>query len=247
MRRMMLQRALSERNMWRILDQADEWLRDALATTGKVSVCRAWRIEANARTAMFTWIALTTGARLSEICRLRWVDVDIESGIARAWRHKGRSGTTWEKGRPYSGGWIDEVSLTDSLIERLHVYRRVREHLAGVSAIGGDCGPYILRSAQTSPRRHTDEFHRVRSMSRLIQRDFKRLLAAAGLPAMRGHDLRHTFGKRIAKASGGNVFVVRDAFGHSNVNTAQQYVDADKGAVRRATNSIFEGAQWSAA
>lgn len=61
---------------------------------------------------------------------------------------------------------------------------------------------------------------------RQIQKVFSQMVAKAGLSKRVGiHALRHTYGTRLYKASGGNLRLVQKQLGHSRITTTEVYAD----------------------
>ncbi|MGI8902591.1 MAG: tyrosine-type recombinase/integrase [Solirubrobacteraceae bacterium] len=58
-----------------------------------------------------------------------------------------------------------------------------------------------------------------------LRRRYKRARDAAGLRALRWHDLRHTFGSLLV-AGGVDLVSVKDAMGHSQLTTTSRYLHA---------------------
>jgi integrase len=58
-----------------------------------------------------------------------------------------------------------------------------------------------------------------------IRRRYERARAAAGLEALRFHDLRHTYGSLVV-AGGIDLVSVKAAMGHSRITTTERYLHA---------------------
>ena len=61
--------------------------------------------------------------------------------------------------------------------------------------------------------------------SRLRADDFKKACELAGIYGFRFHDLRHTFGTRLAEA-GESLHRIAELMGHSNIQMTMQYAHA---------------------
>ena len=147
--------------------------------------------------AIFT-VAAFTGLRLGELRALRWGDVDWMRRLV----HVRRSYTAGHEGPPKSGK-VRSVPLVDQAGRALDRLSR-REHwtdeedLVFVSPVGG----HVEESA--------------------LRRRFYRALDAAGLPRIRFHDLRHTFGTLAVQ-----VFPLTDVkafMGHADIQTTMIYI-----------------------
>jgi integrase len=69
-----------------------------------------------------------------------------------------------------------------------------------------------------------------------FRRDWQRARIAIGLPELRFHDLRHTFGTRLAKLA--PLGVVQRALGHADINTTMRYASSDQAQVREAMERL---------
>jgi len=58
-----------------------------------------------------------------------------------------------------------------------------------------------------------------------LRRRFERTRDAAGLPPLRSHDLRHTYGSLLV-AGGVDLQSVKVAMGHSRITTTERYLHA---------------------
>jgi len=146
--------------------------------------------------------AAMTGLRRGELLALRWRDIDWASGVIRV----RRSYTRGEFGHPKSGRSIRAVPLADALaadLERHHDRSRFR-------------GDEDLVFAH--PQLGT-----VLDPSKL-QKRFKRAAQRAGLRPIRFHDLRHTFGTRMA-AAGAPLRAIQEWMGHRDHRTTLIYAD----------------------
>jgi integrase len=150
--------------------------------------------------------AAMTGMRQGELLALRWRDVDWEAKRIRVRRNYTRGYWSTPKSRsgeravPLSGRVEDEL--------RAHL-RRSRfcdeDDLVFANPLNGDVlpnGPLVRR--------------------------FKKALKAAGVRKIRFHDLRHTFGTRIA-AAGVPMRVLQEWMGHRDYRTTLIYADYEPG------------------
>ena len=73
-----------------------------------------------------------------------------------------------------------------------------------------------------------------------LRRRYKRAQEAAGIPPLRFHDLRHTFGSLLA-AHGVDVVSIQDAMGHADITTTRRYLHARPASEKaRAFTRAFE-------
>lgn len=141
------------------------------------------------RFAVLFHVALETGARLGELIALRVGDVDLER---RRLAIAGTMARTGERG-PTKGGKARTLHLSPQLVARL---RPLCGDDADAALFGGDKDGAPV--AQSTVAAH-----------------FKAVLARAGLPKMRFHDLRH-WAATLMLASGVMPGVVQQRLGHSS-------------------------------
>ena len=149
------------------------------------------------------WLtAAMTGLRQGELAALRWRDVDWSARLVRVRRSYSRGQWTTPKSRRA----IRAVPMADRVAAELeHHFRR--------SAYTHDddlvfCHPQTGRPYDASKSR-------VR---------FKQALKRAGLRELRFHDLRHTYGTRMA-AAGTPLRTLQGWMGHRDYKTTEIYAD----------------------
>jgi integrase len=163
---------------------------------------RAARAVEDARDGELIRVAAFTGLRRGELVALRWSDVDFAA-------HK------ITVRRAISAGV--ETSSTKS--------RRAREVPLPDQAAGA-----LDRLSQSSEFISPDEFVFCNRLGRRLdatamRRRFERARNAAGLPRLRFHDLRHTYGSLLV-AAGVDLQSVKAAMGHSRITTTERYLHA---------------------
>jgi integrase len=159
--------------------------------------------------------AAMTGLRRGELLALRWQDVDTNVGVIRV-------------RRTYSRGRFDAPKTRRSS-RAVPLAARVREELE------------THRTASRWGEEHDlvfahPESGRVLDPSRVRKR-FQAAARRAGLRPIRFHDLRHTFGTRMA-AAGAPIRAVQEWLGHSDHRTTMIYADYAPDAT--------QGAVWAA-
>jgi integrase len=166
-------------------------------------LCCVPRLQTRAGSRIACYLtAAMTGLRQGELLALRWRDVDWAAGRLRVRRSYVRG----EFGSPKSKRASRSVPLADRLARDLegHFQR---------SAFQGDddlvFGHPILGV--------------VLDRSKLLKR-FKACLRAAGVREARFHDLRHTFGTRMA-AAGVPIRTLQEWMGHRDFKTTLIYAD----------------------
>lgn len=126
-------------------------------------------------------LAVTTGMRQGELLALKWQDVDLENATVSVRRTLTRDGGRVVVGEPKTKRSRRLIRLTTQAAEALrrHLERQLRE----IQMLGDDYADQglVFTTATGAPV----------NPSNLRQRSFVRLLASAGLPRLRFHDLRH--------------------------------------------------------
>ena len=144
-----------------------------------------------------------TGIRLGELCALKWMDIDMDTGIMSISRTVTRirnpesspcKTMLWE-GTPKSRTSVRKIPLPALVLKRLKEYFPAPQ--------SEDC--YILsgKPVPFDPRAY--------------QRLYKRLLKTAGVREQKFHALRHTFATRALEL-GVDIKTLSEFLGHSNVS-----------------------------
>ena len=155
--------------------------------------------------------AASTGMRQGELLRLRWRDVDWTAGKVRIRRNFVRG----EFGTPKSKRSSRAVPLATRVAGEL-------DRLFQDSATQGDDDLVFAHPATGKPI----------DRSRLLKR-FKAALRRAEIREVRFHDLRHTFGTRMA-AQGGPMRTLQEWMGHRDFATTLIYADFAPNATQEA-------------
>ena len=146
--------------------------------------------------------AAMTGLRQGELVALRRRDVDFEAGVIRVRRNytRGRFGTP--KSRRSSRAVPMATVVADELREqfRRSGYKDLDDLVFCHPDTGGPYDPSKMRKR------------------------FKDAVKAAGIRAIRFHDLRHTFGTRMA-AAGAPLRSIQEWMGHRDYKTTEIYAD----------------------
>ena len=146
--------------------------------------------------------AAMVGLRQGELLALRWQDIDWPAARIRVRRNYVRG----EFGTPKSRRSTRSVPLADRVAGELD--RHFQQ-----SAFQGDHDLVFGHPENGAPL----------DRSRLLKR-FKRAAADAGLRPVRFHDLRHTFGTRMAGA-GTPMRTLQEWMGHRDSKTTEIYAD----------------------
>ena len=146
------------------------------------------------------WLAVTTGMRRSELLGLRWDDIDLDAGrlaitralVSVAYELHDSPGKTRSSRRP--------VDLDPVTVAVLRAWRSQRTAEAGRPPRHDD---HVFATPNGEPI-HPDAFSQL----------FNRIVATAGIPRLRLHDLRHTHASLLLKESV-PIKVVSERLGHA--------------------------------
>lgn len=147
--------------------------------------------------------ALATGMRFGELLGLRWGDLDLTRASVRVQRQIGQNGQVSE---PKTAKGRRTIDLPASSVALLKEYKRQQNE----------------ERLQVGPEwQHNDLVFCTHQGKPLIQRNvlraFKQTLAAAGLPDLSFHALRHT-AATLLLLQGVHPKVVQERLGHSNIS-----------------------------
>lgn len=143
-------------------------------------------------------LAMTTGMRPSEYLALTWNDLDLDQGTASVSRT-----LEWRK-----GGWqfADTKRSRSRRVVKLQVWVVALLKTLAAEKREVDGEGLVFLALRGGPIRE----------SRFVQRYFKPLLEATGLPDIRLYDLRHT-AATISLAAGVSPKVISEQLGHASV------------------------------
>lgn len=173
--------------------------------------------------AAFHLIALR-GLRRAEAAALRWCDIDLDHRILLITHTIQRVNGHQMLCPPKSETSRRMVMLDHTSVKEL---RRHRERqLAEAEKLGIDPNGFVFTNRRGQPL-NPDHLYR----------EFIKATAAAGLPPVRLHDLRHVAGS-LALEAGNEMKVVQEKLGHASiVLTADTYVTVEPNLARREAES----------
>ena len=176
---------------------------------------------------VFTILA-TTGMRRGEALGLRWGDIDFDSSQIAIVQTVSTVDGAIVVGQPKTSGSRRTVYVHDATIRALRQQRQLQaaERLAAGPVWEAD-NDLVFRSVTGGPENPDVVSHR-----------FKQLVAEAGLPRIRLHDLRHTNATLSLKA-GVHPKVVSERLGHSTIAiTLDLYSHVTPGISREAAATV---------
>ncbi|MCL2769100.1 MAG: site-specific integrase [Solirubrobacterales bacterium] len=165
------------------------------------------RAAASEQDAAIFLTAAFTGLRLGELLALRWRDVDWSAGRLRVRQNYVRG----EYGTPKTRRGSRGVPLADRLAGELDQLHRASAYQADDALVFGN--PHTGTPLDGAA----------------LLRAFQRALKDAGVRKVRFHDLRHTFGTRMA-AAGVPMRALQEFMGHRDLRTTLIYADYAPGA-----------------
>jgi integrase len=130
------------------------------------------------------YLALGLGLRIGEVLGLRWEDVDLERRLVTVKRSLQRLNRAWALQEPKTEAGIRRVGLPRLVVEALRAHR-IRQHeerlrIGESWGAGGEWGNLVFTDPLGDP-----------AWAEVVRQHLYDHLAAAGLPRIRPHDLRH--------------------------------------------------------
>jgi integrase len=147
-------------------------------------------------------VARFTAARINEINRLTWEDVDFEKGAVRLWTKK-------KKGGDRKCRWVPVINQVLESLRYAHQHRTKNSPYVFTN-------PTMVERHPTTPERwcffYRDKF-------------FKTLCRQAGVPEMGYHTLRHLTASEMANR-GASLTDIQKVLGHERASTTDGYLQS---------------------
>ncbi|MEA2640783.1 MAG: hypothetical protein QOF51_2177 [Chloroflexota bacterium] len=153
-------------------------------------------------------LALTSGMRQGELLGLKWQDIDLGQGVIQVRRTLGRvKGQGFVESEPKSSAGRRRIVLAPLAVQALrdHWDRQCDQRLERGMLPGADS--LVFGNSLGNPV----------GPQNMIYRSFRKVLAKAGLPVMRFHDLRHS-AATLLLAMGTHPKIVQELLGHSQIS-----------------------------
>jgi integrase len=149
----------------------------------------------------------TTGMRRGEVLGLRWSDVDLASKQLTVIQTRSMVGDRPETGTPKTAAGARVIALDDQTVSALRRWRTAQTQERLLMGAGWfDAGGLLVTEPDGRP------VH-----PQVLTRRFHSATKQAGLPAIRLHDVRHTYAT-VALAAGVPVKVLAGRLGHADIS-----------------------------
>lgn len=162
--------------------------------------------------------ALRSGWRLQEVLLLTWSDIDLGNRTARTRVKGGRTIS-----RPLSREMLAIATSQPKVAPQIFTFIAQKSRTDGIDKQG----------RKSTARRQGERYPFSATGWR---RPWQQALVAAGIEAFRFHDLRHTAGTRILRATG-NLKAAQRALAHQSIHSTLRYAHAADQDVRDALDS----------
>ena len=160
--------------------------------------------------ALYT-VALALGLRQGEALGLRWRDIDFTAGTLRVHKALQRVEGTLQLVDPKTSRSRRTLAMPATVSAALAAHRQRQARERTVAGDRWDERDFVFATTRGRPLD-----------CRNVTRSFKRLLAAAELPDLRWHDLRHSCASLLL-AQGVPYRVIMDVLGHSQISQTMRY------------------------
>lgn len=155
--------------------------------------------------AMFL-LELTTGVRRGQLCGLKWSAVDLDDATITLYDNRVVvGGVTVEKVGGKTRNADKTISIDRTTIATLRRWREMQDSERAFFQTDYHSGDFVFTYQDGRPL-HPDS----------IRQRFDRLAAAAGLPRITFHDLRHSYATAALRA-GVSPKVISERIGHANI------------------------------
>lgn len=166
----------------------------------------------------FCFFAIQSGWRLREIIGLRWSDLDLANGTAEV---------------RLKGGDIRRRPLTQSMVLTIANQPRVCAFVF-TYVCQKTKSRYVDKRGRLQPARAKGD--RYPMTATVLRKPWSDAKKAAEIERLRFHDLRHTTGTRIVRATG-NLAAAKEALAHKSIRTTLRYAHVLDDDVRKALDA----------
>jgi integrase len=184
--------------------QAKQKVGRALELHETQALLTALDVHPDPRTALALRLMLACGLRRGEALGLQWQDIDLESGLLTVRRVWTEGGGKQRVSEPKTAGSARTVPIPAATLERMVRYRQWWTEKLGENPPG---------EMWLFPGNKTDKPLDANAPNHALRRIAERL----GIPHLRVHDLRHSYGSHLL-ANGAPLELVAERMGHANGN-----------------------------
>ncbi len=156
-------------------------------------------------------MAAATGARRGEVCGLRWSDIDLDQHTIRIERSVSATRASGLVIKATKTGRVRRVSITTQARDALLQHRSRAEQAAADNHRTVESADLVFTNDPAGRRPWRPE---------LVTRRWERHRAAAGMPGVRIHDIRHFVATELLTA-GIDVRTVANRLGHARTSTTK--------------------------
>ncbi len=151
-------------------------------------------------------VALNTGMRRGELSALRWDDIDFQNGVIFVHRTVNYvGGYGFVETEPKTRASKRKIAVSEKVLEALKAHHEQQEQMCLKA------GERWCEQGLVFCNRHGKYL-----LPEVVSNQFHALLARAGLPDMRFHDLRHTMATMLLEADV-HPKKVQERLGHSSI------------------------------
>jgi integrase len=165
--------------------------------------------------------------RASEILGLTWEDVDLDAGVVNVRYQLVGSGRTATRAPLKTAASAAPVTLPDFIVERLRAHKAAQLHERIASGMPTEDGHVFVTPAGLPVN------------GSWLTKHFGKLLAGAGLPPMRLHDLRHGTASLLA-AAGVHPAIIQRYVRHASSRTTIDIYTHVSAAQERAAADVLQ-------
>jgi integrase len=173
-------------------------------------------IAAGPQPAAFYALALDTGARKGELCGLTWENLDLDSAKMHVVQQLLTPGPDPVFGPP-KNRLPRTISLAPETVDLLRAHRQHQRELKMANRTTYRDLGLVFAKEWSDVQKRGDSLGHPLQMNNLGQREYAKLIAAAGVKPIKFHGLRHTCATLLLRAKQ-PVHVVSERLGHKTVS-----------------------------